>query len=249
MSKLTGKVALITGGTTGIGFATAELFKKEGAQVAITGQNAERVKAAQEKLGKDVLAIQSDTSKIQDIDNLAAKVKERFGKVDVLFANAGIGKFVPIDQVTPEHYDELFNTNVRGLFFTIQKILPLMGKNGSIILNASVAGSKGIESASVYSATKAAVRSLGRTLAAELAPRGIRVNTVSPGPIETPIFGKLGMEKNQVDAWAKEMENMVALKRFGQPEEVATTLLFFASNDSSYVVGTELFVDGGLAAL
>jgi NAD(P)-dependent dehydrogenase (short-subunit alcohol dehydrogenase family) len=249
MSKLTGKVALITGGTTGIGFATAELFKKEGAQVAITGQNPERVKAAQEKLGKDVLAIQSDTSKIQDIENLAAKIKERFGKVDILFANAGIGKFVPIEQVTPEHFDELFDTNVRGLFFTIQKILPLMGKNGSIILNASVAGSKGIESASVYSATKAAVRSLGRTLAAELAPKGIRVNTVSPGPIETPIFGKLGMDKSQVDAWAKEMESMVALKRFGQPHEVATTLLFFASNDSSYVVGTELFVDGGLAAL
>ena len=217
--------------------------------MAITGQNPERVKAAQEKLGKDVLAIQSDTSKIQDIENLAAKIKERFGKVDILFANAGIGKFVPIEQVTPEHFDELFDTNVRGLFFTIQKILPLMGKNGSIILNASVAGSKGIESASVYSATKAAVRSLGRTLAAELAPKGIRVNTVSPGPIETPIFGKLGMDKSQVDAWAKEMESMVALKRFGQPHEVATTLLFFASNDSSYVVGTELFVDGGLAAL
>ncbi|PWT99791.1 MAG: oxidoreductase [Candidatus Melainabacteria bacterium] len=249
MAKLTGKVALITGGTTGIGYATAELFKKEGAQVAITGQNPERVKAAQERLGKEVLAIQSDTSKIQDIETLATKVKERFGRVDILFANAGIGKFVPIEQVTPEHFDELFDTNVRGLFFTIQKILPLMGKNGSIILNASVAGSKGMESTSVYSATKAAVRSLGRTLAAELAPKGIRVNTVSPGPIETPIFGKLGIEKSQIDAMAKEMESMVALKRIGQPEEVATTLLFFASNDSSYVVGAELYVDGGLAAL
>lgn len=249
MSKLSGKVAVITGGTTGIGFATAELFKKEGAQVAITGQNAERVKAAQEKLGKDVLALKSDTSKIKDIEELAAKVKERFGKVDIVFANAGIGKFTPFEQVTPENFDELFGTNVRGLYFTIQKLLPLMGKNGSIILNASVAGSKGIESASVYSATKAAVRSLGRTLARELAPKGIRVNTVSPGPIETPIFEKLGMQRSEIDAWAKEMESMVALKRFGQPEEVASTLLFFASNDSSYVVGTELFVDGGMAEL
>jgi NAD(P)-dependent dehydrogenase (short-subunit alcohol dehydrogenase family) len=249
MSKLAGKVALITGGTTGIGYATAELFKKEGAQVAITGQNAERLKTAQEKLGKDVLAVQSDTSKIKDIENLAAKVKERFGKIDILFANAGIGKFLPLDHVTPEFFDELFDTNVKGLFFTIQKMLPLMSKGGSIILNASVAGSKGMESTSIYSATKAAVRSLGRTLAAELAPKGIRVNTVSPGPIRTPIFGKLGIEPSQMSEMEKEMEEMVALKRIGQPEEVATALLFFASNDSSYVVGTELYVDGGLAAL
>jgi len=249
MSKLADKVALITGGTTGIGYATAELFQKEGARVAITGVDAGRVKAAQEKLGKDALCLRSDTSKIKDIEELAAQIKERFGHVDILFANAGIGKFTPFEQVTPELYDELFNVNVRGLYFTIQKILPLIRQGGSIILNASVAGSKGIESSTVYSATKAAVRSLGRTLAAELAPKGIRVNTVSPGPIQTPIFGKLGMEKAQVDAWAKEMESMVALKRFGRPEEVASTLLFFASNDSSYVVGTELFVDGGMAEL
>lgn len=249
MSKLSGKVAVITGGTTGIGYATAELFKKEGAQVAITGQNAERVKAAQEKLGKDVLALKSDTSKIKDIEELAAKVKERFGKVDIVFANAGIANFTPFDQVTPENFDELFNINVRGLYFTVQKLLPLMGKNGSIILNASVAGSKGIDSASVYSATKAAVRSLGRTLARELAQKGIRVNTVSPGPIETPIFEKMGMQRSEIDDWAKGVESMVALKRFGQPEEVASTLLFFASSDSSYVVGTELFVDGGMAEL
>ncbi len=249
MSKLKNKTALITGGTTGIGFATAELFRNEGAHVIITGQNKDRVQEASAKLGDSVLCLQSDTADLSQIDHLAQIIQNQYKSIDIIFANAGIAQFKPFTEVTPELYDKIFNINVRGLFFTIQKLTPLINENGSIILNASVAGRLGIEMASVYSATKASVRSLGRSLASTLADKHIRVNTVSPGPIETPIFGKMGLPAENMDDFTKETIKKVALKRFGQANEVAQAVLFLASNDSSYINGIELFVDGGFVEL
>jgi NAD(P)-dependent dehydrogenase (short-subunit alcohol dehydrogenase family) len=247
MGKLTGKVAVITGGTTGIGLATAKLFQQEGAQVAITGRSAGTLAEAQKELGPDALVLQSDTSKLSDIDKLIGAVKAKFGRIDVLFANAGIAKFAPVEQTDEAAFDEQFLTNVKGLYFTVQKALPLVPDGGAILFNASVVGKKGLPGTSVYSATKAAVRSFGRTLAAELAPRRIRVNTISPGPITTPIYDKLGMPADATRQFEENMAQSVGLKRFGQPAEVAKTALFLASEDASYVVGAEVFVDGGFA--
>ena len=249
MNRLQGKVALITGGTTGIGLATAALFQQEGAQVIVTGRSSGTLKEAQAALGPQALAIQSDTGKLDDIAKLMEQVRAKAGRIDVLFANAGVAKFAPFDQSTEGFFDEQFNINVKGLYFTVQQALPLISNGGAIVLNASVVSRKGFPGTSVYSATKAAVRSFGRTLATELAPRGIRVNTVSPGPIATPIYAKLGMPADAAQEFEKSMEQSVALKRFGQADEVARAVLFLSSTDSSYVVGTEIFVDGGLAEL
>ena len=249
MAKLTGKIAVITGGTTGIGLATAQLYQQEGATVVVTGRNPATLAAAQETLGPNATVVASDASSLADIDALAALVAEKFGRVDVLFANAGIAQFAPVEGVSEPFYDNQFNLNVKGLFFTVQKLLPLIPQGGAVILNASIVSVKGMGTTSIYAATKAAVRSFGRTLATELAPKGIRVNTISPGPIATPIYDKLGMPKEMLDQFAAGMAQSVALKRFGQPEEIAKVALFFGSDDSSYVTGTELFVDGGLAEL
>ena len=249
MAKLTGKIAVITGGTTGIGLATAQLYQQEGATVVVTGRNPATLAAAQATLGPNATVIASDASSLADIDALAALVGEKFGRVDVLFANAGIAQFAPVEGVSEPFYDNQFNLNVKGLFFTVQKLLPLIPQGGAVILNASIVSVKGMGTTSIYAATKAAVRSFGRTLATELAPKGIRVNTISPGPIATPIYDKLGMPKEMLDQFAAGMAQSVALKRFGQPEEIAKVALFFGSDDSSYVTGTELFVDGGLAEL
>lgn len=248
MGKLDGKVALITGGTTGIGLGTAKLFQDEGAQVIITGRSGGTLDEARHQLKPGAAVIQSDTSKLADIDRLIEEVRRRFSRIDVLFANAGVAKFTPIEEVSEAMFDEQFNINVKGLYFTIQRALPLIPDGGSILLNASVAGHKGFPGTSVYSATKSAVRSFGRTLAAELAPRRIRVNTISPGPVETPIIGK-GVSPEHADQFKHEMAQSVALKRLGQPDEIARAALFLATDESSFVVGAELFVDGGLAEL
>jgi len=249
MGKLDGKIALITGGSTGIGLATAKLFQQEGAQVIVTGRSNHTLAAAQQELGAKAAVIQSDAAKIGDITSLIATVREKFGRIDVLFANAGIARFAPLELVDEATYDEVFNINVKGLYFTVQRALPLIPEGGAILLNASVVSKKGFPSASVYSATKAAVRSFGRTLAAELAPRGIRVNTVSPGPIATPILEKSGLPAEAVAQFEESLKQSVSLKRFGQAAEVARAALFLVSADASYVLGAELFVDGGMAEL
>lgn len=240
---------MITGGSTGIGLASAVLFQKEGAQVIVTGRNAESIAAAQKALGPGALGVVSDTSKLADIKSLIAKIKEKFGRIDIVFANAGIAKFQSFGEITESFFDEHFNINVKGLYFTIQAALPLIPKGGSVLLTASVVDKKGFPDASVYSATKAAVRSFGRTLATELAPRGIRVNTLSPGPIATPIFGKTGLSEEVLKQLQAGFEGSVALKRMGESDEMARAALFLVSDDASYVVGAELFADGGLAEL
>ena len=243
MGKLEGKIALITGGSTGIGLATAKLFQAEGAKVVVTGSKTETVAAAQKELGPKALGVVSDTSKLSDIAALIETVKAKYGHIDILFANAGIGGFQPIDEVTESSFGRIFDVNVKGLFFTIQGALPLMQGGGAILLTSSVAGRKGFAGSSVYAASKAAVRSFGRTLANELAPRGIRVNTLSPGPIDTPIFGKGG---GDTEGMKQQFASMLALKRLGTAEEMARAALYFCSDDSSFVVGAELIADGGL---
>ena len=246
MSKLHNKIALITGGSTGIGLATAQRFIADGAQVVITGRNQEALDLAVAELGDRATGIRGDVASLEDLDRLFAQVQKQFGRVDVLFANAGIAPFVPFEAVTEDHFDRLFNINVRGLFFTVQKALPLLSENASIILNASVVAHSGLPNTSVYSATKAAVRSLGRTLAAELSPRGIRVNVVSPGLIETPLVGKLGLSQDDVEAFGAQIVQQTPLGRVGKPEEIAATAAFLASDEASYFTGADLVADGGL---
>lgn len=241
--KLQDKVALITGGTTGIGLAAAKLFHAEGARVFVTGRSEAGIAEARKQLPPQVEVLPSDAADLDDVQALARTLKSRAGRIDVLFVNAGIARFLPIENVTPQAFDEQFGINVRGAYFTIQQTLPLMSSGGSIVLTTSVAADLGMASTSVYSATKAALSSLARTLANELAPRGIRVNEVSPGPIETPIFGKIGLTAEQVDG----MSALVPLKRLGTAEEVARAALFLASADSSFLLGAKVRIDGGLA--
>jgi NAD(P)-dependent dehydrogenase (short-subunit alcohol dehydrogenase family) len=243
--KLQGKVAVITGGTTGIGQAAARLFHAQGAQVFLTGRN-ETTLAEVRKALPGVSVLPSDAANLEDVAALARTLKAQAGRVDVLFVNAGIAQFMPIDQVTPDVFDRQFDVNVRGAFFTIQHLLPLMPKGGSIVLTGSIAADLGMATASVYSATKAAVSSLTRTLANELVARGIRVNEVSPGPIETSIFGKMGMTAEQIDGFKGHMASIVPMKRLGTPEEVASAVLYLASDDASYVTGGKITVDGGV---
>ncbi len=246
MGNLQNKIAVITGGSTGIGLATAQRFIADGAQVVITGRNKEALELAVAELGDRATGIRGDVANLEDLDRLFAQVQQQFGRIDVLFANAGIAPFVPIEAVTEEHFDGLFNINVRGLFFTVQKALPLLSENASIILNASVVAQSGLRNTSVYSATKAAVRSLGRTLAAELSPRGIRVNVVSPGLIQTPLVDKLGLSKDELEAFGAQIVQQTPLGRPGRPEEIAATAAFLASDDASYFTGADLVVDGGM---
>lgn len=250
MGKIDNKVAVITGGSTGIGLATAKTFIQEGAKVVITGRTQETLDQAVTEIdSENITAIKSDTSNLADIQTLADQLKEQHGSIDILFANAGIAWFAPIDQVDEAFFDAQFNTNVKGLFFTIQKLLPILNDSGAIVLNASAVVHKGFENSSVYSATKGAVRNFARTLSSELAPRKIRVNVVSPGPIETPIYGKMGMTDEQLKGMAEGFANMVPVKRFGNSDEVAKAVLFLASDDSSYVLGEEILVDGGIATI
>jgi NAD(P)-dependent dehydrogenase (short-subunit alcohol dehydrogenase family) len=246
MGKLNGKVAVVTGGNSGIGLATAKLFRAEGAKIAIAGRDQKTLDSAAKEIGDGTLAVRADVAKLADIDKLYTAVKEKFGKIDVLFANAGIAKFAPVEQSSEQFFDEQFNVNVKGLYFTIQKALPLLNDGASIILNSSVAGVKGTHTASVYSATKAAVRSFARTLTNELIGRGIRVNVVSPGPITTPIFGRTGLPQEAIDDFSKYVLSTVPMKRFGEADEVGKAVVFLASSDASYISGQELFVDGGM---
>jgi NAD(P)-dependent dehydrogenase (short-subunit alcohol dehydrogenase family) len=247
MNKLEGKIALVTGGNSGIGLATAKRFVKEGAHVFITGRRDAELAAAAREIGKDVTGVQGDVSNLVDLDRLFAQIKREKGKLDIVFANAGIGKYAPFGEITEEFYDSIFDTNVKGLLFTVQKALPLLPDGASIILNASIVASKGLSSNSVYSATKAAVRSFARTWTTDLKPRRIRVNAVSPGSIDTPGLSDLLASSETGEQRRKVINRMVPLGRFGTPDEIAKAVVFLASDDSSYVTGTELFVDGGFA--
>lgn len=249
MSRLQNKTALITGGNSGIGFATAKEFLEQGATVIITGRNQALLQEAKQALQGKVHTILSDTSNLDDIHKLAKQVQQITPRLDVVFINAGIGKFAPIEAVTEEHYDEQFNINVKGAYFTIQELLPLINDGGSIILNTSVNAHMGMANTSVYSATKAALLTLARTLSAELLPRKIRVNAISPGPVTTPILNKTGLNEEQLGSVKAGIQSQVPLGRFGDPKEIARVATFFASDDSSFVLGAELIADGGMITL
>ncbi len=249
MKRLEGKVAVVTGGNSGIGLATAKRLQQEGARVAIAGRSKKTLDEAVKTIGNGVVAVQADVSKLPDVDKLFAEVSKKLGKIDVLFVNAGVAKFAPLADTSESLYDEQFDINIKGAYFTIQKALPLLNDGASIILNTSVAGIKGTTGTSAYSATKAALRSLARTAAAELAGRGIRVNAVAPGPIVTPIFGRTGLPQEAIDDFIKNVGGSVPMKRLGQPEEVAGAVAFLASSDSSYITGEELHVDGGMGQI
>jgi len=247
MNKLEGKIALITGGNSGIGLATAKQFVNQGAYVFITGRRDPELAAAVNEIGKNVTGVQGDVSNLGDLDRLFTQIKREKGRLDIVFANAGVAKFAPVGKITEELYDSIFNINVKGLLFTVQKALPLLPDGASIILNASIVGSKGFSANSVYSATKAAVRSFARTWTTDLKDRRIRVNAISPGSIDTPGLSDLLASSETGEQRKKMISTMVPLGRFGKPDEIAKAVVFLASDDSSYVTGIELFVDGGIA--
>jgi NAD(P)-dependent dehydrogenase (short-subunit alcohol dehydrogenase family) len=247
--KLEGKVAVVTGGTTGIGLATARRLVDEGAYVFITGRRQSELDAAVRKIGRNVTGVQGDVSNLTDLDRLYSTIQEEKGRIDVFFANAGGAEFAPLGSITEEHFDKVFSSNVKGLLFSVQKALPLVSDGASIILNASIVASKGMEALSVYSATKAAVRSFARTWTVDLKRRGIRVNAISPGPIDTPGVDILAGSAEEAAEFKANMAAAVPLGRIGEPDEIAKAVVFLASDDSSYVTGAELFVDGGVAQI
>ena len=247
MGKLEGKIALITGGNSGIGLATAKRFVNEGAYVFITGRREPELAAALKEIGRSVTGVQGDVSNLGDLDHLFAQIKQEKGNLDIVFANAGVAKYAPFGTITEEFYDSIFDINVKGLLFTVQKALPLMRDHGSIILNASIVASKGLPANSVYSATKAAVRSFARTWTTDLKDRRIRVNAVSPGATDTPGLSDLLASAETGQQRLKMISNSVPLGRLGTSDEIAKAVVFLASDDSSYITGTELFVDGGFA--
>lgn len=243
--RLANKNAVITGGSTGIGLATARAFIQEGARVLITGKNEERLAAAARELGTAAIAVRADVRRLEDLDTLARRAQETFGRVDVLFANAGIGGAVPLEQVTEAFFDDVFNTNVKGLFFTVQKLAGLLKPGSSVILNASVVSTQGAPASTIYFATKAAVRSLARTLAVELGPRSIRVNALSPGLVPTEFQGKMGVPPEVVEGFYSLVKAATPLGRLGQLDEIARAALFLASDESSFMTAGDLTVDGG----
>lgn len=253
MKKLEGKVALITGGNSGIGLAIAQRFVSEGAYVFITGRRHSELDAAIKQIGSDITGVQSDVSNLSDLDRLYSEVKKQKDHIDILFANAGLGESAPLEAITEAHFNKIFSVNVKGLLFTVQKALPLFQGGGSIILNASTAGSKASTGFSVYGATKAAVRSFARSWAVELKHRKIRVNAISPGPIDTPglsgFVRDMAQNEQQIEQIKASIISSVPLGRMGSPDEVAKAVSFLASDDSSFITGIELFVDGGMAQI
>jgi len=247
--RFTGKVAVVTGGNSGIGLATAKAFVREGARVAITGRNDTTLRAAQKELGPDALVIKADASRVAEIAATMDEIKRKLGRIDALFANAGIGKFMPLEEVTEEFYDETMGTNVKGVFFTVQKAVPLFPRGAAVVLNGSINAHMGMPGSSVYGAAKAAVVNLAKTLSADLLPRGVRVNVVSPGPVATPIFDRMGLPEEQARQMKEQIMQRVPLGRFGRPEEVAAAVLYLCSSESAFVVGTELVIDGGMIQL
>jgi NAD(P)-dependent dehydrogenase (short-subunit alcohol dehydrogenase family) len=247
MNKLDGKIALITGGTSGIGLATAKRFVSEGAYVFITGRTQSKLDAAVKEIGSNVTAVQGDVANLKDLDRLFAQIQKEKGKLDIVFANAGIAKYAPFGTIDEDHFDSIFDSNVKGLLFTVQKALPLLPDGSAIILNASIVGSKGLPSNSVYAATKAAIRSFARTWTTDLKSRRIRVNAVSPGPIDTAGLRELLGSSDAGKQRLESIGSIVPMGRLGEADEIAKAVVFLASDDSSYVTGIELFVDGGLA--
>lgn len=243
MNKLNGKLAVITGGNSGIGYASAKEMRNQGANVIITGRNKEKVDIAAQELG--VIGIVADVQDISAIESLVAEVKKDFGKVDVLFVNAGVFQPVPVGQVTEETFDYQIGINFKGALFTTEKFLPILNDGASIINLSSINAYTGMPNTAVYAASKAALNSYTRTAATELAPRNIRVNAVNPGPVSTPIFGKTGMEEEQLNGFAQAVQNRIPLKRFGKPEEIAKLVSFLASDDASFITGSEYNIDGG----
>jgi NAD(P)-dependent dehydrogenase (short-subunit alcohol dehydrogenase family) len=249
MSKLSGKIALITGGNSGIGLATAKHFVSEGAYVFITGRNQSKLDAAVKEIGSNVTGIQGDVASLKDLDRLFVQIQKEKGRLDVVFANAGVFQYAALEAIDEEFFDNIFNSNVKGLLFTIQRALPLLPDGASIVLNGSIVGTKGIPSNSVYSATKAAVRSFARTWTAELKTRRIRVNVVSPGPIDTAALQELFSTSDVGKQRLANIGNIVPMGRLGTADEIAKAVVFLASDDSSYITGIELFVDGGTAQI
>jgi NAD(P)-dependent dehydrogenase (short-subunit alcohol dehydrogenase family) len=247
MGKLDGQIALITGGNSGIGLATAKRFVAEGAYVFVTGRRKTELAEAVKEIGQNAAGVAGDVSNLADLDRLFARIKEEKGRLDVLFANAGIAKYATLGQITEELYDTIFDINVKGLLFTVQKALPLMPDGSSIILNASIVASKGLSSNSVYSATKAAIRSFARTWTTDLKSRRIRVNAISPGTIDTPGLNNLLASGEAGEQRKKMISTAIPLGRLGKPDEIAAAVVFLASDDASYITGTELFIDGGFA--
>lgn len=245
MARLQNKTAVITGGTTGIGFETARQFIEAGARVIITGQNPERLAEAAEKLGEQAIPVQADVRSLTDLETLANRVQQEFGSLDILFANAGIGYFSPLEQIDESFFDDQFDINVKGVFFTVQKLVGLLKEGSSVILNASAVNAKGMAMGSVYFATKAAVRSLARSLAAELGERQIRVNSLSPGLVPTAFQSKMGLKQEALEGFAGVVTQTAPLGRLGQPQEIGKAVLFLASDESSYMTATDLVVDGG----
>jgi NAD(P)-dependent dehydrogenase (short-subunit alcohol dehydrogenase family) len=249
--RLDGKIAVITGGNSGIGLATAHMFVQEGAYVFITGRHQSELDKAVKQIAKNITGVQGDVSNLADLYRLYETIKQQKGRIDILFANAGVADVAPLGSINESHFDKIFSINLKGLLFTVQKALPLFQDGGSIILTASVGGSKGFEGVSVYSATKAAVRSFARSWTVDLKQRKIRVNAVSPGMISTPMLSGqgMGLSEEQVEQFKKSVINNVPLGRVGNPDEIAKAVAFLASDDSSYITGIELFVDGGLAQI
>jgi NAD(P)-dependent dehydrogenase (short-subunit alcohol dehydrogenase family) len=247
--KLADRIALVTGGTSGIGLATAACLAAEGAFVFITGRRQEQLDNAVRSLGRNAAGIRSDVSRLDHLDQLYAHIEDKTGRLDVLFANAGGGGLAPLGHITEEHFDRTFDTNVRGLVFTVQKALPLMPKGSSIVLNASTTSIKGTAAFSIYSASKAAVRNLARSWTMDLKDKGIRVNVVSPGVVPTPGYRLLGLTKEEVDDFVATQVHTIPLGRSGTPEEIGRAVVFLASDDSSFVNGIELFVDGGMTQI
>ena len=247
MNRLDGKIALVTGGTSGIGLATARDFVAEGAYVFITGRRRPELDSAAQQIGRNVRAVQADASRLSDLDALYDVIRQEKGRLDIVFANAGGGTLAPLGTITEEDFDSTFGTNVKGVLFTVQKALPLMGAGGSIVLNASTASIKGTPAFSVYSATKAAVRSFARNWTLDLKGRGIRVNAISPGVVPTPGYNLMGLTEEQVQGFVATQAAVIPLGRVGTPDEIAKAVVFLASDDSSFVNGIELFVDGGMA--